>query len=140
MTSSLTGAGESVMQDRPRSTDSVLTLLTGSNMASLPRMLWRTGAAIVFLESLTFWLGLLPEDAAHWLLLRTRFLVLLGPPLGFSSATLLSSGIGIVGSVSFLCALRKTLGSSHPIEAIGWGAASVVLWMVFGIVAAAPIV
>jgi hypothetical protein len=132
--------GVSAMLGRRPSTEAALLLLTGTDMPSGRRMLWRFAVTIVLVESLAFWLGLVPDDAAHWLLLRTRILVLLGPPLAFSSAGVLSHGIGIVGSLAFLSILRRGLTVRRRMESVGWVVASLVLWGVFGILAATPLV
>ncbi len=114
-------------------------LLTGADLPSWSRVVWRFVTAVILLECLSFGMGLLPDAVAHWLLLRTRVLVLLGPPLGFSSFGMLSFVIGMVGSLAFLVALRKSLGARRR-GAVGWAAASLGLWLVLGLAAAAPLV
>jgi hypothetical protein len=102
-------------------------------------VVWRVAVAIVLLECLIFWLDLLPREAAHWLHLSTRRLVMLGPPLALAWGGLFAFGIGTVGSLAFLSMLRMALTRSGLASA-GWGAASFVSWMGLGLVAAAPAV
>lgn len=108
----------------------------------LPRrqVVWWVATAVIVLEILIFSTRAVPPHVSHWLLLNTRVLVMLGPPLAFASVDLLSLCVGTFGSLACMLLLRRALHCVNLAHTLALISVSVILWLTLGILAAASIV
>lgn len=102
------------------------------------RIAWSSCVAAVLGLCLVFGFDLVPDSFARWFMRSTRALVLLGPPLGFSSSALPSLLVGAVGVATLLTSLRKAIFARSGSDASLWSAVVVLVWLVFGFLAAVP--
>lgn len=105
------------------------------------RSVWWAVAICVLGLSLAFLLFEVPDWIQREFTLSTRILVSLGPPVAFAYSSVPAMLlVGILGDTVVLWACRRALRANSAVVAAFWAFGMVVMWTLFGLIAAAPAV